>query len=431
MRAFAFIRQPSFAKYIMADIATAFRGLGWDVLWLDLEQRVRESAACGPEGVRGLIRSIQQEVASFDPALVLAYGLEYLCEGGQVFGPGFDRPLSRLLQKPAVHFFFDFGSPFDREVSEEADEAFLGPIQGPDHLFFCWDREALSRMKAFGLHKSFFFPMAVNPAAFFRVDPSSPELEPYRSNLVFAGGPTPERVAHLERVADLGLSVYGYGESEWKANPLLAPCWNAPVADRETLNLCYNAARISVNITRPHGFTSLNMRVYEAMAAGSLMLTDEKSDARELFVPDREIVTYRNLDELREKALWLLAHDREREQIAEAGRRRVLEEHTYDARARQAAPVIEQFYREHLLFEKLGLTAAADPPHALDLLRQDAVADAVRLNPDLYALRLAELSRRLKDLSMARRYARAALGINPGLVGANRLLETLPAPPAN
>ena len=35
MKAMAFIRQPSFAKYIMADIAMAFRALGWEVQWMD------------------------------------------------------------------------------------------------------------------------------------------------------------------------------------------------------------------------------------------------------------------------------------------------------------------------------------------------------------------------------------------------------------
>jgi hypothetical protein len=194
------------------------------------------------------------------------------------------------------------------------------------------------------------------------------------------------------------------------------------------LNLCYNAARISVNITRPHGFTSLNMRVYEAMAAGSLMLTDEKSDARRLFDEGTEIVTYHSLDDLREKASWFLDHESERLRIAEAGRRRVLRDHTYDARARDAAPLIEQFYREHLLFRRIESMAETRPSHAFDLLRQDAVADAVRLNTDHYAFCLADLARRNGDTSLARRYAQAALDANPGHLEARRLLETVFGP---
>ena len=365
---------------------------------------------------------------AFDPGLILSYGLEYLCKGELIFGPGFPKPLHELLGRPAVHFFFDFGSPFDKERPSDGARELLRRIQGPDFLFFCWDRQALERMKAFGLTRSFYFPMAVNPRAFYRIDSPSPELEPFRTNIVFAGGPTPERIAHLERLADLGLTVYGYGEEDWKASPLLAPCWHEPISDRETLNLCYNAARLSVNITRPHGFTSLNMRVYEAMAAGSLMLTDEKSDARELFEAEREIVTYGSLDELRETASRLLADDAKRERIAEAGRRRVLREHTYEARAREAAPLIEQFYKEHLLFRKIDKTARLDPVHALHLLRQDAIARSVRLNADHYAFRVSELALQAEDFPLARESARAALALNPGHLEAQRLIQEISPP---
>ncbi len=424
MKALAFIRQHSFAKYIMADIAVAFRHLGWPVHWMDLEERVRLGSN-GTGGLEGLVQGIREEVESLDPALVLSYGLEYVCEGEEVFGPGVDGTLKGLLERPSVHFFFDFDRPFDENGLAETDPALLRQIQGPGFLFFCWDREALARMHALGVQNAFYFPMAVNPAAFHRVDPSSKALQCHRTNIVFAGGPTPERIAHLEVLADLGLTIYGYGEDAWKANATLAPCWHPPVSDRETLNRRYNAARISVNVTRPHGFTSLNMRVYEAMAAGSLMLTDEKSDARELFEEDREIVLYRSPEDLRAKALWFLEHDRERQAIAEAGRQRVLREHTYDARALEAAPLIEQFYREHLLFQRIDRMAEQDAAHAFGMLRQDALADAVRLHADHYAFQLASLARRAGQPALARTYADTALEVNPGHLGSRRLLQEL------
>ncbi len=100
MKALAFIRQPSFAKYIMADLAMAFRGIGWNVQWLDLEHRGRETLPSGPEGIQVLIEELQRDTATFDPGLILSYGLEYLCDGAKVFGPAFTQPLHALLQRP-------------------------------------------------------------------------------------------------------------------------------------------------------------------------------------------------------------------------------------------------------------------------------------------------------------------------------------------
>lgn len=425
MKAFAFIRQYSFAKYIMVDLARSFRDLGWPIQWVDLEDIVRKEKDSPSGDMAALVRTLCGDAEAFDPDVVLTYGLEYVCDGAQVFGEGFHQPLSELLGRPAVHFLFDFGSPFDKEHADEIEPEFLRGLQSPDFIFFCWDKEAVSRMKDFGLLKSFYFPMAVNPDAFHPLDKASASLDPYRSDIVFAGGPTPERISHLACLADLGLTVYGYKEEEWKAHPRLAPCWRPPIKERERLNQCYNASRISVNVTRPHGFTSLNMRVYEAMAAGSLMLTDEKSDAQELFEVDREIVLYRSLDELREKARWFLAHEKERRRIAEAGMKRVHEEHTYRSRVRNILPVIDRFYRERLLFQKITERAAQDPEKAFQLLGQSGIAETIRMNMDFYAFLLASLAEKTGKNHLAREYVGMALEINPYHVSARELNERL------
>ncbi|MDQ3755068.1 MAG: glycosyltransferase, partial [Acidobacteriota bacterium] len=72
-----------------------------------------------------------------------------------------------------------------------------------------------------------------------------------------------------------------------------------------------------------------NMRLFEATGVGSCLLTDWRANISTLFEPDREVVTYRNAEECIEKATYLLDHESERQQIARAGQRRTLREHTY------------------------------------------------------------------------------------------------------
>ncbi|ODS33878.1 MAG: hypothetical protein SCARUB_00949 [Candidatus Scalindua rubra] len=92
----------------------------------------------------------------------------------------------------------------------------------------------------------------------------------------------------------------------------------------------------------------LAMRVFEVLASGSMLLTDEAkgSGLTELFQDRKHIVIYRNEKELLELANYYLRNDDEREDIAIEGMEKVLKEHTYDHRA-------EEMIRTLSVFKKL------------------------------------------------------------------------------
>lgn len=85
-----------------------------------------------------------------------------------------------------------------------------------------------------------------------------------------------------------------------------------------------------------------NMRLFEAPGIGACMLTDWKANLSELFELDSEVVTYRDADECVEKVKYLLTHEDERRNIAAAGQRRTLRDHTFDHRAVQIDALIRQ-----------------------------------------------------------------------------------------
>lgn len=85
-----------------------------------------------------------------------------------------------------------------------------------------------------------------------------------------------------------------------------------------------------------------NMRLYEATGVGSCLLTDNKKNIADLFAPDEEVVVYDSPDDCVEKARWLIQHPQEREKIAEAGKKRCLQDHTYDNRVMEFDRIIRR-----------------------------------------------------------------------------------------
>ena len=103
----------------------------------------------------------------------------------------------------------------------------------------------------------------------------------------------------------------------------------------------YSSAKIGVNYAM-HG--KMNLRVFEVMACGALLLTNYSPEAHELgvFEAGEHYVEYKKLGELKERAQYYLRHAAERERIAKAGQRRVMEKHTLTERAKEVLRAVKK-----------------------------------------------------------------------------------------
>lgn len=85
-----------------------------------------------------------------------------------------------------------------------------------------------------------------------------------------------------------------------------------------------------------------NMRLYESTGVGSMLITDDKLNLNELFRINKEIISYKNVSELKNKILYYLKHDKERQKITYAGQRRTLKDHSYPVMIKQLIKIIEK-----------------------------------------------------------------------------------------
>jgi glycosyltransferase involved in cell wall biosynthesis len=85
----------------------------------------------------------------------------------------------------------------------------------------------------------------------------------------------------------------------------------------------------------------LNMRVFEGLASGSMLLTDPAEGLTDFFTDREHLVIYDDAD-IADLARYYLDHEAEREAIAEAGRRLVLEKHTYRHRVDELIRIVTE-----------------------------------------------------------------------------------------
>jgi spore maturation protein CgeB len=101
-------------------------------------------------------------------------------------------------------------------------------------------------------------------------------------------------------------------------------------------------SKVTFNVhTDEAGNSVANMRLLEATGVGTCLLTDTRENMSDLFEADKEVVTYSTVDEAVEKVNFLLENDDVRREIAEAGQRRTLKNHTINHRCQEIDKVIK------------------------------------------------------------------------------------------
>ncbi len=175
-------------------------------------------------------------------------------------------------------------------------------------------------------------PLATNPAR-FRPQATDPALA---SDAAFVGSDWGEErgvATALPALAAAGHRVRVWGRN-WESDPRMAPLAGG-VLDYERVPAAYASTRIVVDDTatptKPYG--ALNSRVFDALAAGAIVVTDNELGARELF--DDDFPTWDSPETLTRQVEALLSDDTRRDALLARYRRTVLDRHTYAHRAEE------------------------------------------------------------------------------------------------
>ncbi|HEX7474286.1 MAG TPA: glycosyltransferase, partial [Candidatus Limnocylindrales bacterium] len=175
-------------------------------------------------------------------------------------------------------------------------------------------------------------PLATNPARFRPgVANSSTTFD-----AVFVGSDWGEErgvASALPALAASGRTVRLWGRN-WESDPRVADL-SGGILDYDDVPSAYASARVVVDDTasptKPYG--AVNSRVFDALAAGTIVVTDNDVGARELF--DDDFPTWDSPATLIERVTSLLEDDGRRAELVQRYRQIVLDRHTYARRAEE------------------------------------------------------------------------------------------------
>lgn len=228
-------------------------------------------------------------------------------------------------------------------------------------LFLCSSVKSARWLRDTQRKPAWIFPLATNPDRF-----SGGQLDSrFMSDYCFTGSywrleREIESAVQPQKLEGYKFAVFGRG---WDAHPSFGAHVRGFFPYSEMPNV-YASTRIVVDdanhVTKNWG--SVNSRVFDALAAGALVITNGEAGAAEVF--DGKLPTYRSPEELQSLLRRYLGAEAERRELVARLRQRVLSDHTYRHRARTLKRIlITRARRGYRIAIKIGAPTRSQIQH--------------------------------------------------------------------
>jgi spore maturation protein CgeB len=213
------------------------------------------------------------------------------------------------------------------------------------------DMGMAEKLEYCGAKRLDFWPLALFDVAFDRRKTGRELVMQDRDiDIIFIGGQHVGKLALLATVKRaFGQKFRLHGLTTLKTNLYFNlrygwPGWVRPLAFDQYVPL-YQRSKIGINLHNRGKYTLGSYRLFDLPGNGVMQISDGDEYLNEFFRVDEEIVGYVNSDDLIDKIRYYLAHDDERRAIALRGHERVMKDHRFAHRMRQAGDLIERGVR--------------------------------------------------------------------------------------
>jgi len=297
-----------------------------------LWQRVFNRLAGHPPAYGRFNRDVCRMASQFQPDLVL------VLKGGHL-SPQTLRWVKRETRATLINYCLDDFFPLNARAITPGWHAGI-PV---------WDaivttkRYNVEELKTRGAKRAVFVRCGYDPLVHYPVSVSAEEQSLWGSDVLFIGTYEAERAQFLEYLAGrhvCKLRIYGNGwASVTPRSPLYPYTLRQPLYGHQK-RLALSSARIALAFLRKANRDTYSDRSFEIPACRAFMLAERSREHQLLYDEGQEIECFSTRAELVEKAVYYSEHAHERQAIAEAGYRRVLQDgHTYEHRLEEILKV--------------------------------------------------------------------------------------------
>lgn len=317
----------SFARNIIVTLEdmghTVFRSRAGDMdvgtrrFWLLKYWLYNYAGKLMPSLERKAEDTLIQEVADLQPELVII--------PGEQPHPAIIRAIKRAAKCKVVQWMSDQLTSFGRQYILAAD---YDALFFKDEYVVQFAREKLEK-------PAYFLPQACNPKWHRRPAAlSEADRKKYGCDLTVAGNLYWYRALMLEPFVGYNMKVWGANAPRWLESPVTRFYQHHYVAEEEKAK-AMTAAKIVMNTMHYAEILGCNLRLFETAGCGAFQIVDWRPNLYKFLEPEREVVTFHSRRELKEKVDYYLAHDEERQAIADRAYARAHAEHTYRHRLTQ------------------------------------------------------------------------------------------------
>jgi spore maturation protein CgeB len=222
-------------------------------------------------------------------------------------------------------------------VEPESQMAKMPELSKSYEWYFCFSRHGLSLLQDAGIKHCSYLSHAVDRASFYPISGA-----PKRWDVAFVGKHSAHREAMIMAALSVTDRVAVYGPRWLGAclrNPKLLKAYRGSACYGAQLNYLYSSSKTVLNVIahQQQGSISsgINMRPYEVLASGSLLISDEYQETESGLVSGENCVFYQSAEELKFQLQDLLANPKRLEGIANAGHRFLADQFSYDAMAKE------------------------------------------------------------------------------------------------
>jgi hypothetical protein len=144
----------------------------------------------------------------------------------------------------------------------------------------------------------------------------------------------------VERV--LGSDGRVYGDESWRRGATES-IYGGRVDYGGPLRDVYNRSAFVLEVRQPQSRTGLSQRVFDGSACGRPLVAEFSPELEDLFDVDKEMFSFRNLEEASEARTHCLRDPREAQRRSKRAFRRILSHHTFQCRAAEMLQACQEF----------------------------------------------------------------------------------------